>query len=66
MAKVSFKTKRGKKIEFTATPGKKKGKRKLSTYNRFCAKFIKNRKKGTNVKVAMKQAAKAWKKKKAK
>lgn len=63
MAKISFKTKRGKKVEFTTKPGRK-GKRKVSAYNRFVGKFIKGRKKGTPVQAAMKAAAKAWKSKK--
>ena len=62
MAKVSFKTKSGKKVEFNTSPGRKR-KRKASSYNRFVAKYIEGCKKGTS-KSAMKGAAKAWKDKK--
>ncbi len=64
MAKVAFRTKGGKKVEFTTRKRKGKRKRKVSAYNRFVAKAIRGRKKGTKVTTAMKQAAKAWKKRK--
>jgi hypothetical protein len=67
MAKVSFRTKRGKRVSFTTKPGRK-GKRKLTAYQRFVGKAIraemkdvpKTKRTPAKARSAMKKAAKAW------
>jgi hypothetical protein len=59
MPKVSFKTRSGKKVDFTTSP--KRRTRKLSAYNRFAAKELKKQyKKGKNPHTAMCAVSKKW------
>jgi hypothetical protein len=62
MAKMSFKTKRGKTVSLSTSGRRKKGgKRKLSAYNRFAKKELKKQyAKGKSAKAAMRATAKAW------
>lgn len=60
MSAVSFRTKGGKSVSFKAGK-KRKGKRKLSPYNKHVAKAIRSRPKGQSAQAAMRAAAKSWK-----
>ncbi len=60
MAKVSFKTKGGKRVSFTTKPGKSGGKKKLTAYTRHVREVIKDRPAGRSVQSAMRSAAKSW------
>ncbi len=65
MSNVSFTTKGGKKVTFKSS-SKRRGKRKLSAYNRFAKRELpKEIAKGKSAKAAMRAVAKAWKEQKA-
>ncbi len=64
MANVSFTTRGGKRVNFKTSGKKKRGKRKLSAYNRFAKTELKKQyKAGKSPGAAMRAVARKWKKK---